>query len=111
MTIGISSNSNFDDKYKGLTSPTNTIVDAALMGLSMNCHRALMNYVEMKRITECISVSNDSKLRFCDQRLLKHVEDCLVAEWTKFFDYINTKRPMDTYYRLNLDTPKRSDNL
>lgn len=99
------------DNYERMTSTTNIIVDAILMSLSMNCHTALMKYVETKRMTECITVSNDGKIRYCDQRLLKHMEGNLIAEWTRFFDYINTKRPLDVYYKLNLETPKRGDNL
>ena len=99
------------DNYEGMTSQTNIIVDAILMSLSMNCHRALMNYVEIKRMTECNTVSNDGKIRYCDQLFLQHTEDNLIADWNKFFDYINTKRPLDVYYNLKLHTPKRIPEL
>ena len=92
-------------------STTNMIVDAILISLSMNCHTALMKFVDTKRVIESIIVSNDGKIRYYDQRFLKHMEENLITEWTRFFNYINTKRPFDTYYKLELHAPKRSNTI
>lgn len=104
-------NNHYQYRQRLTTASKKFIVDANLMSLSMNCHTALTKYLQTRRGIESDIFASNRKIKVYEQNLLKQMEENVISEWTRFFNYINTKRPFDIYYNLKLHVPKRSDTI
>jgi len=88
---------------------SNVLLDAIVLSQSYNVHTALQHLIEFKKIAECSK--EDGKICYANQQMLKQLEENFVDECYRFFNIINIKRPLETYYGFKLLSQRRWPDL